>query len=673
VSIVESPVISVLIIVKDEPEILNTLEILKSQCIEMGAECIVVDASEHRLDSIRAKHPWVTWLDYQQPSGRKITIAHQRNVAVSAAQSSVLLFCEAGGTPSLKWVHNLSKPLIEGKLQLVGGPMPFTSAYASTFGENLQEDGEVLKASATGNIGFTRAAYDLVEGFNEDLDYGSDADFIWKLAVQGIQHICIKSASVGIDGGSARRELKRNWIYGKAIVPLLRMHPEKRREKLRSNPELWVYPALILIWVGAILAVSRIPYLFLVPIFATLLLILKNIKNKHPLRIVFRHYVYGAGSIYKLLIDKWNKRKISPILIFPRGENKYTSKLMRALNQDSKLTEYFPKIGPSATLNIFLMPIFSMILKLRGVRLVHIHWLYSFNLHWSTGNISRLLMQSWFRLWVVSLKIFGIRIAYTVHNLTPHEIIFHNDYTTFQFLERHANFLILLNERSFKSYSQEYPNKAMALIPEGPLNVGTAYSKKTMNKVLNIHDKRLIVLVGNLSPYKQVDLLVNQSRYIPSNFALRIAGNAADRNYREILTKELAHAQLQGIDVDIHFGHLTDNVYGGYLSVADYFCVPFKEINNSGSINSALCAGIPVIVPNIPSLDWVPDRARFNLTYNSDGNLNFKELFQSLGQVNISDYESMRIAALKWASKLDWQDVAEKHIDVYGELGRRVG
>ena len=664
----EKPAISVLIVVKDEPEIDKSLEILKSQCDEMGAECVVVDASEHRLDSIRAKHPWVTWFDYKQPVGRKITIAHQRNIAVSTAQAPVLLFCEAGGTPSSKWVHDLSKPLLEGKLQLVGGPMPFTSAYASSFGENLQEDGEVLKASATGNIGFTRATYDLVEGFNEDLDYGSDADFIWKLAVQGIQHICVKSASVGIDGGSARRELKRNWLYGKAIVPIIKLHPHKRREKFRSNPELWVYPALLLMWCGALMAVTRIPILFLAPLVATLLLILKNIKNKHPFRIVFRHYVYGAGSIYMLLINKWHERKISPILIFPRGNDKYTSELMRALNHDRKLTEYFPRLGPSATLNILFMPIFSLILKVRGVRIIHIHWLYSFNLHWSKGKVSRLLIQNWFKLWVISLKICNIRIVYTVHNLTPHEIIFHNDKTTFQFLERYASVLILLNERSFKSFSQDYSEKATALIPEGPLNPRTAYSRKSMNELLNVHNKSLIVLVGNLSPYKQVDLLVNQSRHIPNNFALRIAGNAADKNYKDLLKKELSHAKLQGIDVDICFGRLTDNEFGGYLSVAHYFCVPFKEINNSGSINSALCAGIPVIVPNIASLEWVPDGARLNLTYNSEGHLNFKELFQSLGQVSVSEYESMRKAALHWASILTWQDVAKQHIYLYKGL-----
>ena len=93
-STAESPRISVLIIVKDEPEIEKTLELLHDQCKEANAECVVVDASEHRLDSIRTKHPWVNWIDYTQ-ANQKITISHQRNIAVAAAHSSILLFCDA--------------------------------------------------------------------------------------------------------------------------------------------------------------------------------------------------------------------------------------------------------------------------------------------------------------------------------------------------------------------------------------------------------------------------------------------------------------------------------------------------------------------------------------------------------------------------------------------------
>lgn len=667
--IAEAPSISVLIIVKDEPSIEKSLESLEIQCKEMNAECIVVDASENRLDSIKAKFPWVCWIDYKQPCGQKITIPQQRNIAVATARSSVLLFCDAGGTPSSSWVRELSTPLLEGMQHLVGGPILYTNKSASTISENLQKEGEVLRVSTTANIGFTRSAFYLVKGFNEDLNYGSDADFIWKLEAQGIKHVCISSAVMGLDGGSTRRELKRNWLYGRAIVTLFGLHQDKWKEKFRSNAEIWVYPLLIMMWIGALILVLKLPLLILLPLIMTCILIFKNIKEQHPLRIIFRHYVYSAGSIYQIIFGKWRHIKLSPILIFPPGKDRYTLELKGAINRCNSPLDYFPRLGPSATLTILLMPLYSFILKVRGVRIVHIHWLYSFNLHWCKGKISRSFIQNWLRLWIISLKICRIRIIYTVHNIIPHEIIFRNDKATFKYLERSADILILLNEVSFKNYSQSYYEKDIALIPEGPINLNTTYSRKSMNELLNITNRRLIILVGNLSAYKQADLLLNQSIYMPSNFALRIAGNAANKNYIETLDKELSDAKLHGVDADIQFGYLTENEFGGYLSVADYFCVPFKEVNNSGSINSALCAGVPVIVPNIDSLDWVPSGARLNINYNSDGHLDFKQLLQSLGQISFSEHESMREAAVDWASTLSWEDVAKQHIELYKNLG----
>lgn len=666
--IVESPRISVLIIVKDEPEIEKTLELLNDQCKEANAECIVVDASKHRLDSIRAKHPWVFWIDYNQTARTNITIPHQRNIAVAAASSSVLLFCDAGGTPSKNWVSDLSKPLLEGKQHLVGGPILYTNTFASTSGENLQKDGEILKVSTTANIGFTRTSFALVDGFNESLSYGSDADFVWKLAAEGIGHVCVSSAVMGLDGGSTRRELKRNWLYGKAIVTLFGLHPVKRKEKFKSNPELWVYPLLLMMWVGALILVLKNPLLFLLPLFATCILILKNFREQHPLRIVFRHYIYGAGSIYQIVEGRWNQRKLLPVLLFPSGNDRYTRELKRAINQDQNIIQHFPSVGPSATIGILLLPLFSPIIRIRGAQILHIQWLYSFSLHWAKGKIPTIFIQYWFYLWVISLKFCRIKIVYTVHNTIPHEKIFHNDKKVFKYLEDSADLLIVLNEISFNSYSRLYSEKALYVIPEGPLNMPTTQKRMEHRSRLKVAtSKQLIVLTGHLRPYKGLNSLLEGAVYLPSNFAIRVAGSA-DKRYQEELELTLLGLKSQNIDIDIAFGRLTDDEYGAYLNSADFFCVPFKQINNSGSINSALSAGVPVIVPNIASLDWVPRGARLDLPYDPEGHFDFKELFQSLEQISMKEHESMQKSALHWSKTLSWKNVAMQHLDVYREL-----
>jgi beta-1,4-mannosyltransferase len=664
----ESPRISVLIIVKDEPEIEKTLELLHDQCKNANAECIVVDASEHRLDSIKVKYPWVNWIDYNQPASKIITIPHQRNIAVAAANSSILLFCDAGGTPSKNWVRDLSTPLLNGKQHLVGGPILYSNTFASTTGENLQNDGEILKVSTTANIGFTRSSFDLVEGFNESLSYGSDADFIWKLTAQGIKHICVSSAVMGLDGGYRRRELKRNWLYGKAIVTLLRLHPNKRREKFKSNPELWVYPLLLMMWVGAVMLILNNLLFILLPLGATCILIFKNIREQHPFRIIFRHYIYGAGTVYQIVAQRWNQRKLFPVLLFPSGNDRYTRELKKAINQNQDIAQHFPSIGPSATLGILLLPLFSLILRIRGARIVHIQWLYSFKLHWVQGKISKTFIQYWFYLWVISLKICRVKIVYTVHNILPHEVIFKNDKKLFKYLEDSADFLILLNERSFKSYSRFYSGKTMSLIPEGPVVMPTTQKRMEHRSHLKVvESKKLIVLTGNLRPYKGLSSLLEGASVLPNTLAIRVAG-FADRRFEEELQLSLSGLKAQNIDIDIAFGRLTDDDFGAYLNSADFFCVPFKDINNSESINSALCAGLPVIVPIIDSLDWVPKGARIDIPYDFEGNFDFKELFQSLTKLGEEERNSMHKAALDWASSLSWKHAARQHVNIYKEL-----
>jgi glycosyltransferase involved in cell wall biosynthesis len=1003
VSTAESPRISVLIIVKDEPEIEKTLELLHDQCKEANAECVVVDASEHRLDSIRTKHPWVNWIDYTQ-ANQKITISHQRNIAVAAAHSSILLFCDAGGTPSKNWISNISKPLLEGKQHLVGGPILFTNDTASTVGENIQKDGEILKVSTTANIGFTRSSFDLVEGFNQSLSYGSDADFIWKLAGLGIKHICVNSAVMGLDGGSTRRELKRNWIYGKTIVSLFELHPNKRIEKFKSNPELWGYPLLLMMWVGSLILVLKNPLLLFLPLVTTFILIIKNIREQHPFRIVSRHYVYGAGTIYQIVVGSWHQRKLLPVLLFPSANDRSARDLKRDMSvsvaetprisvliivkdepeiektlellydqckevnaecvvvdasehrldsirtkhpwvnwinyqqplglrftisqqrniavdkskgnilvfcdaggepckdwlkniiepivkKNAKITggpvKFISKAAPdygfnnqlygfeiqvpttanmavnraafdlargfdenltsgedaafvwtlnrnniiqfavpeaimgleggnsrreitrawrygksmfallhkfpekrrskqksnpellvypilvtmiiislvlividvnkskivilsliiiymflafknrksnrpwfgllyktihafsmcleilrrkifhrsefgvmsypadssrylvelekaftqlhfrvdtfyqptgSATFNVLFLPFFPLIMRLQGYKILHIHWLFQFKLHWQVSKKWKYIMRQWFTLWILITRILGIKIVWTVHDPLPHEKIFDNDLAVSELLINNCSSLIALNKISLEKLQKKNSKNKVMLIPEGPLIMPTTISKMDYRNLLQVApEKRLIVLAGHLQPYKGVSALLEGAFFLPNNFAIRIAGRA-DAQYQKELEVTLLELKSQNIDIDIAFGHMTDEEYGAYLKSADFICIPFKEINNSGSINSALCAGVPVIVPNIDSLDWVPREARLDLPYDSEEHFDFKELFKSLELLSVKEHSSMHKAALNWATTLSWKDVANRHVDVYKEL-----
>jgi len=673
VSIASAPRVSVLIIVKDEPEIEKSLESLEIQCKEIKAECIVVDASEHRLDSIRAKHPWVHWIDYQQPVGKKTTIPQQRNIAVARSNGEILVFCDASGEPCKSWLKALVEPILEGRAKITGGPVVISSQASPDFGFNNQAYGSEIMLPTTANIAFTRDAFDLAGGFDETLPSGEDAAFVWTLNRNNIHQFATPSAIMGLDHGTTRREIIRAWRYGKATSSLLHKFPEQRKIKQSSNPEIIIYPILLLIMLSGFaslsvnLKASIAINLSLIAIYC--LLAYKNRKARRPwFGLVFKT-IHAFSMCRESLRRKIFHRSKYGVISYPVDSSRYLVELEKALTKSEFTLHEFYQLTSSATINTLLLPITPLLMRIHGYRILHIHWLFQFKLHWQVSKKWKYIMRKWFAFWILTTKIFRIKIIWTVHDPLPHEQIFDNDLVAAKMLLNNCSSLIALNKHSLQHLQIENNNSKIVLIPEGPLIMSTTKEKLEHRNYLKVAPtKKLIVLAGYLQSYKGITSLLEGAFTLPSAFAIRVAGSAGAQ-YQKELELILFKLKSQNIDVDITFNRLTDDEYGGYLKSADFICIPFKEINNSGSINSALCSGVPVIIPNIASLDWVPKAARLDIPYDSNGKFDFKELFCSLELLSVTEYETMRKEALNWASTLSWQDVANQHIDLYKKVG----
>jgi glycosyltransferase involved in cell wall biosynthesis len=301
--------VSVLIISRDEVGIDQTLDLLLPQCLAAGAECIIVDSSSVNFDEVRSKHSWATWIDYVNKTGKRFTIPDQRNIAVKSASGKVFLFCDAGSEPSAYWLENLARPLLSGEVQLVGGPIYASSKDAPEVWHNRQNDGEIIRYPTTANLGLTRAVFDEVGGFDESLNYGSDLEIVWRLNKMGIQQYCVSEAIMGLDGGDRSRERRRSWRYGKALVDVLSKHPNKIVTKMKMNPEIAVYPALIFFeMLGCISLLTRPAIFFSVNVINCFLL-LRNRKANHPLSVLLNHYIYALGMIYQAGYKPANKIK----------------------------------------------------------------------------------------------------------------------------------------------------------------------------------------------------------------------------------------------------------------------------------------------------------------------------------------------------------------------------
>lgn len=295
--------ISVLIIVKDEPAIEKTLLALKPQVEGLQAECVVVDASEGRLNEIRDRNLWVNWIAYKQPSGRTFTIPHQRNVALNNSQGSNIFFCDSGYIPVKNWLATMNSALENSVQKMIGGPIFHRDGEKVIYIENHLSDGEEASIQTTANLGFKREIVSLLGGFDENFDYGSDADFILRGKDFGISHVVASGGILNVPSDPFRRDCKRFYRYGKARIRILSKHRKRIVTSLISSPDLILYPILWISPLALCISPSMVHLAFFVigGVALNSVLYMKNRRNHHDNTLILKKYLYGLGMIVGLM------------------------------------------------------------------------------------------------------------------------------------------------------------------------------------------------------------------------------------------------------------------------------------------------------------------------------------------------------------------------------------
>lgn len=287
--------ISIIIILKNDPEVINTIQGLNKMNKKSDLEIIVVDRSTIKYPRIVSKIP-LTWISFD-PKGKRFTIANQRNAGIRNSKGEIIVFIDASCVPDPRWIEEITRPILKENEKIVMG-------RTGSIGKNTLNDlafkhlaknkRKYVEGAATINLAISKEVFKKIGYFDETFDYGSDMDFTWRASDAGFKVRYQESAFVAHNWGTTHDEIKRTILYGRARARLMRKHWKTRWKNLFTvdSPAL-VYPLLI---IGLPIALIFPAYLFLF-----VLLVLKNIKEPNPVGIVMKHIVYGWGVILEIV------------------------------------------------------------------------------------------------------------------------------------------------------------------------------------------------------------------------------------------------------------------------------------------------------------------------------------------------------------------------------------
>lgn len=286
--------ISIIIIVKNDRGINNTLENLDKLTSTYDKEIIVVDASGGKLNDIKSKYKYVKWINYNNIGNKKITIPEQRNEGLRHASGDIMTFIDANCIPQSDWLDELIKPILEEHESIVSGAT--LSLNGITIHDQLADKNKnvrYLDECATINLAVQINVFEKVGKFDESFDYGSDVDFTWRARETGYKIRYAPLAIIRHDWGKISQEIKRSYLYGRARARLYRKHKNKVQNLFTKDVIVIVYSLFILL----------LPLTIIFPYYPLLLvlLLIKN-YNKDPFHVVFDHLIYACGALREILL-----------------------------------------------------------------------------------------------------------------------------------------------------------------------------------------------------------------------------------------------------------------------------------------------------------------------------------------------------------------------------------
>ncbi|HSX35237.1 MAG TPA: glycosyltransferase family 4 protein [Candidatus Saccharimonadales bacterium] len=353
------------------------------------------------------------------------------------------------------------------------------------------------------------------------------------------------------------------------------------------------------------------------------------------------------------------------ILVLPRASGNPYQRLLytnKAISQ-VQVTYFGPPTGYAALLAAPLVLLRLAGARLTGTRIVHIHWLYFLELP-DYGALLRWLTFVQTMCVLKAMRLMGMRIVWTAHNVLPHESQGNYGVRTTRYLTHIAASIIAHSPQTSRELAGMgiTAAKKITLIPHGNYDgvYAANFTRTQMRANLGIQpNDTAILFFGLIRAYKGVEELLQAFEQLQRpGVRLIIAGECQDSG----LAKTIAKAARKNKHISFINKSIPEKNVADYFAAADISCMPFKSITTSGSAILAATFGKPIVAPRLGALKDIPSEV--GILYEPTEP---QALLHALEKIlsNKQRRAAMGRASRAYADTLSWDSIAAKTYKVY--------
>lgn len=296
---------------------------------------------------------------------------------------------------------------------------------------------------------------------------------------------------------------------------------------------------------------------------------------------------------------------------------------------------------------------------------LHLHWLHAFFI--TDRFFLSVAKLSFFILKISVLKLLNVKIVWTVHNINNHEkkYLFLDKVCT-HFVANIADSIIVHSQSSKKKLLENIGIKnkeKVFIVPHGNYieyyqnNIEQASARKQLD---SIKTDFVFLFIGAIRPYKGVDELIDNFKQLTAeNLRLVIVGNPINEEYSQLIESKVNDDRA----IKYIPGYVPEEQIQLYLNACDVVVFPYKDILTSGSVLLAMSFGKPCIVPYLGCIGEILDEKGAFFFNPQEQNSLLSALEKAIEQQD--NLPQMGEHSLELARKYNWQDIAEKTLNIY--------